>query len=219
MEIQEIDITKSEIMGIYLSELFSLAYSIKKGCEEIFEETKVPDKGYIIQVSSEIHNKINNIIINAANIKKLIKSPLPRQKKESAKNFKIRKQRESVFQEILSGLDLIEIFNTDVRNKLEHFEEYLDSMALKLMDSESDIQKGYPAASYNMVFSHWEVTNPSVYPIRLYITSEKTFYHMKWSVNIKNLYDEATRIIERLEESKLNLDQDKPGGLLIQFEN
>lgn len=175
MNVEEIDIFKSEVLDIYLSELYSLAYSVKSGCEEIFAETKVPDNGYAIQVSPSIHNKINNVIISAANIKKLINSPLPKQKKESRKSFTVRKQRESLLQELLSGLELKEIYNTDVRNKLEHFEEYLDSMALKLMDNESDINKEYNAASYNMVFSHWDVIKPHVYPIRLYITSERIF--------------------------------------------
>jgi hypothetical protein len=217
MNLEEINITKSEIMGIYLSEIFSLSFSIKRDCEEIFEKTKIPDKGYLIQVSSEIHSLINNVIINAANIKKLICSPLPRQKKESAKNFKVRKQREALFQEILSGLDTHEIYNTDVRNKLEHFDEYLDSMALKLMDEKSDIKNDYPAASYKMFFSDWEVFKPHVYPIRLYITSEKTFYHMKWSVSIKNLYDESIEIINRLEKLKLIHNENELGGSLVVF--
>lgn len=165
----------------------------------------------MIQVSHEIHSQINHVVINAANIKKIISSPLPKQKKESAKNFKVRKQRESFFKRFLVGLDLKEIFNTDVRNKLEHFDEYLDTMALKLMDEKSDIITDYDAATYNMVFSQPEVLKGQIYPIRLYITSEKTFYHMKWSVNIQNLYDEVNRIIERLEQ----LEIEQPGGMLL----
>jgi len=216
VNVENIDIIKSEMFGLYISELFSLTHVIKRECEEIFKDTKEPATGYMLQVSSEIHSKVNTVVINSANLKKLIYSPGDKKKKESAKMFTVRKQREALFKELLSDLDLEEINNTDVRNKLEHFDEYLDDMTLKLIDDASELKTKYPAAVYNMVFSKWEAISPRAYPIRLYITAEKTFYHMDWSINLGKIYREAKLILERLESSEL-LPDEKPGGLIMKF--
>ncbi|AQU73781.1 hypothetical protein [Priestia megaterium] len=217
MNVENIDIIESKVFGLYISELFSLVHVIKRECEEIFKETKEPATGYIMQVSPEIHSKINTVIINSANLKKLLYSPGDKKKKESTKKFKVRKQREALFKELILNLDLEEISNTNVRNKLEHFDEYLDDMTLKLIDEVSEFKKKYPAAVYNMIFSKWEAISPRAYPIRLYITAEKTFYHMDWSINLGKIYKEAKLILERLENSDL-LPDEKPGGLIVKFQ-
>ncbi|KIL46146.1 hypothetical protein [Jeotgalibacillus campisalis] len=217
MNIEDIDIYKSEVLGLYLHELYSLSTSIEKECEEIFKEAKIPEGGHMIQVSPEIHAKINNIVINSANIKKLISTSKEKKKKESAKTFKMRSQRAEMFKDLLEKLNLKEILRTDVRNKLEHFEEYLDKMSLELMDNNSKIKTDYPAATYNIVFSDWGAITPPVYPLRLYIANERIYYHLDWSMDIGKVYQETRAINKRL--SDLDYFTDDPGGMLIVFKN
>ncbi|MCY1462878.1 hypothetical protein D9M71_806980 [compost metagenome] len=67
-----------------------------------------------------------------------------------------------------------------------------------------------------MVISHWEVIQPRLYPIRLYVSSEKKFYNMKWSVDVGLIHSEAKSIIEKLKELKA-FEKGEQGGLMIRI--
>ena len=95
----------------------------------------------------------------------------------------------------MGGIKLAELLNAKVRNTLEHFDEYLDEANLALSDARVPPS---PMAAYNMVLSRWDAINPRVYPIRLYISAERKFYNMKWSVDLDAINKEASAIAERL---------------------
>lgn len=213
---EEIDIMKSELFRVYINELYYLCEAIKRECDGIFDEAKVPDDGYMIQVSPILHSRINSVLIYATNIKNLIYTPKDKKKKESVKNYRMRKARAELFEGILSGLSIKEIKNNKVRNTLEHFDEYLDECNLELAKAYTDLKKNHSLAAYNMTFSNMKVIQPDVYPIRLYIADEKKFYNFDWSIDIGMIYDEALSILERLKELNL-LGESKSGGLLVRF--
>jgi hypothetical protein len=98
---------------------------------------------------------------------------------------------------------------------IKAFDEYLDEANLKLS---REIQPPSPMAAYNMVFSHWEVTNPKVYPVRLYISSERKFYNLKWSVDIGKIYKEATAILSELKKLPEFSQQKELGGLMVRLD-
>ncbi|MEX5490782.1 hypothetical protein ABFV43_18365 [Pseudomonas fulva] len=201
---------ETKLADLFYYEVLWLSHSIVKKCEEIFSKCRIPDHGHMIQVDPDIHSKISSVLSDAANIKKLIQTQGVKLKGENAVRFKLRKERARVLDLALADLGLREIFNHKVRNTLEHFDEYLDETNYELS---SKAELGTMAA-YNLVISHWEVTNPRLYPIRLYVASEMKFYNMKWSVDIGQIHKEAVLIIDKLRAMPALTNQE-PGGVMI----
>ena len=201
----------SKLYSLYLHELWWLAHGIKTKTERLFEEAKVPDEGNIIQVSPELHSLIASVLSEAANLKKLLVTPSTRLNGESGRLYRLRRARASSLNKLLDGISLAEVLNAKVRNTLEHFDEYLDEANLAISEAKAPPS---PMAAYNMVLSRWEVFNPRVYPIRLYISSERRFYNMKWSVDLNAMNQEATAIVERLGKI-MSAAKEGPGGLML----
>jgi len=215
MNEDEITFDNAKLSTLYFHELWWLASSLIKKSEKLFEETKVPDRGYLIQVNPELHSIIASILSDAANIKKFLVTPSGKNRGESGAQFRLRKERAKKLKEALGKLELKEVLNHKVRNTLEHFDEYLDEANLKISQAKSPPS---PMAAYNMILSHWEAFDPRVYPVRLYISSEKTFYNMKWSVNVGTLNTEAKAIVSELEKIPSLVQKDGPGGLMLRLD-
>ena len=200
------------LFTVYVHQLFALALSIREACDQIFLDTPVPEKGFYINVSPQIHARIDSALIGAANIKKLLRTPEKRGSSESQRVYKFRIERSRLLAEWLAEVDLAEILNTKVRNTLEHFDEYLDAENVKLSAGGAPPA---PVAAYNMVLSHWEVTNPRVYPIRVYIAVERRYYNLKHSIDLGRLRDEADAILKQLKVLGAMQGVEEPGGLMI----
>ncbi|HFN3767952.1 hypothetical protein [Enterobacter hormaechei] len=197
---------------IYLHELWVLTESIKKRCEKLFEETPLPDKGFYFKIDYTIHALINDILSDAANVKKLITVPTQKTRSESHEQFLVHVERSKFLQEIVKGIEISELKSVKLRNSLQHFDEYLDEVNIEA--SKGKI-KHHPVAVYNFIMSHWEAISPRPYPIRLYICAEKTYYNMKASVNINKIYVEACKIKNAIQcEIKMEPGS-KPGGFMI----
>ena len=202
---------ETKLFSLYIHELWWLAHGIKEKTDRLFAEAKVPDEGNVIQVSPELHSLIASVLSEAANLKKLIVTPSTRLNGESGRQFRLRKGRALALTKLLQGITLNELLNAKVRNTLEHFDEYLDEANLAISEA---LHPPSPMAAYNMVLSRWEVFNPRVYPIRLYISSERKFYNMKWSVDLDAMNKEACAVVERLKAS-MGAAQEGPGGLML----
>ena len=205
-------IEETKLFSLYIHELWWLAHGVKTKAEKLFFEAKVPDEGYIIQVNPELHSLIASALSDAANLKKLLVTPSTRLNGESGRQFRLRKARSGFLNKLVDGIALNELFNSKVRNTLEHFDEYLDEANLAV--SEAKVPPA-PMAAYNMVFSHWEVITPRVYPVRLYISSERKFYNMKWSINFDVIHKEASAILERISALPGFSEKEGPGGLML----
>lgn len=48
----------SKLFSLYIHELWWLSHAIKTKTEKLFVEAKVPETGYILQVSPELHSLI-----------------------------------------------------------------------------------------------------------------------------------------------------------------
>lgn len=197
---------------IYLHELWWLTKSIKTRCEKLFKETPLPDHGYFLSVDYNIHSLINEILSDAANVKKLIALPSKKTNNESTRQFNVHIERSRFLQDKIKGVKISEINSVKVRNTLQHFDEYLDEANIDISEGKL---KAHPMAAYNFIMSHWEAIEPRPYPIRLYICAEKTFYNMKASVNLDRIYKEATNINEAIEASIAREYGDEPGGILF----
>ncbi|KPW99807.1 MULTISPECIES: hypothetical protein [Pseudomonas syringae group] len=110
--------------------------------------------------------------------------------------------------EFLKSLNIKEMLNPKVRNTLEHFDK-----------ANYEVTQSAPQnklAAYNVVLSHWDAISPRVYPLRLYISSERKFYNMQWDIDIGVIYLEACSILEKLEGGKSPVSTE-PGGLMIRI--
>jgi len=203
-------VENTKLYHLYFFELFWLASGIIKNCENIFEEARLPDSGsHFMQISPEIHERIVNVLMNSANIKKFLKKP----KKQKNRFSKFKKQRSSILWSALKGIKLNEILKNRVRNSLEHFDNYLDKTNIKF----NDVSPTEPMAAYNMIFSDWDVTTPRVYPVRLYIANERKFYNLEGSADIGKIYEEAQDIICCLRKTNIIPEDDGPCGLMVRL--
>ncbi|MFE4112268.1 hypothetical protein [Kosakonia sp. YIM B13611] len=197
---------------IYLHELWWLTESIKKRCEELFQATPLPEQGYYFKIDYNIHSLINDILSDAANLKKLITIPKKQTKDESFRQFQVHIERSKYLQDKIKGIQISELKSVKVRNTLQHFDEYLDEANIEASEGRLTAHK---MAVYNFVMSHWEAVNPRPYPIRLYICSEKTYHNMKASVNLDRIYREASAINEVVRNEIRRDDDSDPGGFMI----
>lgn len=211
----EIKFEDTKLFSLYFHELRWLAHSIQIKAEKLFAETKVPEEGNVIQVSPELHSLIASILSDAANLRKLVETPNARLHGETGRRFRLRKSRATALRKAIKDIQLVELLNSKVRNTLEHFDEYLDEANTMLSEAKAPPS---PVAAYNMVLSRWEIFTPPVYPVRLYISSERKFYNMKWSVDIDALHKEARAIIECLAQNHVFAEKENPGGLMLRLD-
>lgn len=201
----------TKLFSLYVHELWWLANGVKQKTEHLFAEAKVPEEGNLIQVSPELHSLIASVLSDAANLKKLLVTPSSRLNGESGRQFRLRRGRAQALAKLLEGVVLNELLNAKVRNTLEHFDEYLDEANLAVTEAKTPPS---PMAAYNMVLSRWDVFNPRVYPIRVYISEERKFYNMKWSVDLGAMNTEANAVVERLARL-MGAAKEGPGGLML----
>lgn len=200
---------------IYLQELWFYAYGIKNKITELDKITVLPEKGYTIYNLPEITDLILGILSNAANIKKMM-LPAGRGKGETAWAYTFRVDRCNLIKHFLHDIDTSEIMNSKVRNSLEHFDEYLDEFAIKMMKGIISTKK--QGISFNMATSELGAYEPHAYPIRQYSAKEKMYYNMDTSVNIGKISHEATMIHNRFVELKNKINPkayDYPTGMII----
>lgn len=206
----DLNIEGTKLYVIYLHELWWLSHAIMTKTDRLFAQTRVPDNGYVLQVDPELHSLIASVLSDAANLKKLIVTPSARLDRESGRQSRLRRARAATLKRLLEGIDLAELLDQKVRNTLEHFDEYLDEANIEV----SEARHPPGAMAYNVVLSHWEACRPRVYPIRVYISSERKFYNMKWSVDLGAMNVEASAIVQRLRTLPGFSDKDGPGGIL-----
>ncbi|GAB2880065.1 hypothetical protein GCM10027277_56610 [Pseudoduganella ginsengisoli] len=213
-EATDLKLEDTKLFTLYFHELWWLAHAIKTKAEKLFDEAKVPDNGYAMQVSPELHSLIASILSDAANLKKLLITASARLNGKSGRQYRLRKARAAALRALTSNVPLKEMLNAKVRNTLEHFDEYLDEANVSL--SQGKLPPS-PMAAYNMVISHWEVFDPPVYPIRLYVSVERKFYNMKWSVDIDAIYKEASALVDCLALYLKFANGEGPGGLMLRL--
>ncbi|WP_239614694.1 hypothetical protein [Cohnella mopanensis] len=202
----------ANIQSLYFHELANLSFNIIEYCNAIFKKTETSSVPSYILVSPELHSKINTVLINAANIKKLVKTNPNKRMRETENQFQIRIMRSNTLWKSIKDLNINEILNTKVRNSIEHFDEYLDEWLANVEDYHtSKVFMGI----YNMTFSAREIYKNDILPIRLYIVSERTFYNLKYTINIGTIYDEASRIFNQMQKYNVLSEDNHVGGLMI----
>jgi hypothetical protein len=208
-----LEIKDTKLFHIYFHELWALSHSIKNKCERLFSETKIPENNdMLIKVAPELHSIISSILSDAANIKKLLYV--------DASKGAFHQKRAATLRQFITPVHLEEMLNNKVRNSLEHFDEYLDK-ANRALTGDEDASSPL-IAGYNMLITHWEVIEritpqgediPELYPIRIYVSSERCFYNMKNKIDIGLINEEANVLLTHMQS--LAVFSGDPGGLLV----
>ena len=200
---------------MYVLELWLLADGVREQCEKIFAATEISPNETFLRVSKEVHGLIASLLSDAANIKKLLRTRPSQRGGESKIAYAMRQRRANALNELLNGIVLDNLLDSKIRNTLEHFDEYLDEA------DELVTVKGHPTATLamsNMVLSHWQhLPGESIFPIRVYIASERKFYNMKWSIDLGKLHTESLLVVERLKTDPLTINITKAGALCVKL--
>jgi hypothetical protein len=106
------------------------------------------------------------------------------------------------------------MLNLKVRNNIEHFDEKVDSLALrKHKNNENLINKRL--ILYNMSLSSRKAIQPEPYYLKAYIVEERTAFIDNKPINLDSIKNEATEL-RNLVSSLLK--SDSPGGFLMRLE-
>jgi hypothetical protein len=197
--------------SIYLNELYWLLSNIKSKCEELFQKAKVPEKGYVIQVDMQVHSIIKSIVSDSSQVSYLIEPRSPA-KNEMEQKYVFRKERGEFLKNIFKDIEIKEMTDRKLRDSIEHFDERLDNLVHTIAKKSRTKSR---TLAYNIVLSEKSALQPFPLPIRVYISAEKKFYNMNWSIDLGKIYDECTHMLSAISELDQMRKASDPGGLLV----
>lgn len=161
-----------------------------------------PD-GFVL-LDPEFQRSLITIIMAASSIRSLIRPSTQRSKSETNAAYQYRLERFRILQSALDGIDISEIYNTGVRNALEHFDEKLDEL-IRTVQREPESE--YRSKAYNTTFSDELLLQRNIpglrYPlthIRTYSAKSGEFIVFNQRINIRKLAKEAELIQQRIAE-------------------
>jgi hypothetical protein len=210
-------IQNSPIAGLYLSELHVIADAVVRDTETVFERARISegDSGYI-QIDHELSGMLVDAVTNAARIASLLVAR-PRDGSETAVTYELRRRRAAWLQEeILQGIQLDVVLGKEVRNTLEHFDEYVDKLARQAVKK----QIATPIlAPVDFLVSHQRAFDPLLQrsggilrPLRGYYADERLFVNAGREVNVDALNAECGAIRDRVAEYLPPGVLEEPGG-------
>jgi len=191
----------SKLSGLYAREMYWLAWQIKMKADELFQKYPVQAGEPFLSTDISGFDLIYSLLSNAAKLNELL---YPKRKDQEYK------ERAACLRGLIGGLQLKHLCDKKVRNTVEHFAEHLDRHNLQHSGFSSPTRY---VVLFNFVLSHMEPVHvPSipfqlystpmapvpVLPVRVYVTSARTFHNFCWSVDIAGLSDEANHVAAKL---------------------
>lgn len=192
----------SPFRSAYISEAYWLAARIVGRAREVFDDLRPlddPTKTYI-KFNHVLMGKLTAIIGDAVRLKAML-SERQRKAFNTDRQYQIHVRRARWLREtLLKDVRLKTIFESGVRNTLEHFDEYLDDVAIgcqqasiprpTLIPFDVVVEKRKSLTAIDPEF-HVEY-------LRAYIVADRVFVNADREINIRALHDEARRIVKRL---------------------
>lgn len=196
-------IRDSPLARVYLVEAYRLATDLAIGIDAALAllPAPVPGSGFIT-VNHEVHRNLLQALGAASRLRGLC---LDRGKsaKQSPLEHKVHLRRAGWLREILSGIDLEPLRDTQVRHTLEHFDEYVDRAALQASSGTISMPALLPidmALSTRDLLKQLAVGGeaPTMYFVRVYISDEFRFINCGHEVDVRALRRSAAQISDRL---------------------
>jgi hypothetical protein len=205
------------VLHVYLARLYSLALAVREGCDDVFARApaKLPNGSDYFKVEPGTLARIDGILVDAANIRRLLVER-ERGSKESARSYNFRVCRTEMFALLLRGVATDSLLDANLRNSLEHFDEYLDKYAAADLAGE---RIGPGMAAYNIVVSRLDaieiIGRGPAYPLRVYSAGERVYYNFDRKVDLNRLREQASAVAERLRQLPSLQREEEPGGMLV----
>ena len=123
-------IWRSPFMGVYIGELYWLASHVEEDVTQVFTDAPAQAQGgeSYVRVDHALHGRILAALLAAARIRALVRS---RERQGSRGQREVLARRTSTLRGLLDEIDLGPILEAATRHSIEHFDEQIDSVALK----------------------------------------------------------------------------------------
>jgi len=202
------EFASSRLLKVYTEELYWLCEQIDLKCEKLFKFHSAMPNEFSVSADIEGLDLVYSILSYAAKAQEIIFN-------FSKNKEKLHEGRAKYIQGLLQPLALKEMLNKKVRNTIEHFGEYLD--VANEVHTAFRAPKKY-AVAFNLVISHWNRFDDQafpfslykipqldlpLYPVRVYVSDEKVFYNLDWSIELAVVHKEAIDIKRHLISRKV----------------
>lgn len=126
-------IAASPLAGAYITEAYWLAANVVRRAEEVFRSATTPRKPteIYIKVDHDLTTTLTPLLGEAVRLKTLLtERPRSRNQTEVQHEIQVRRAR-WLRDELLKGVRIRALLDSKVRNSIEHFDEYLDDVAIR----------------------------------------------------------------------------------------
>jgi hypothetical protein len=194
---KEIELLRSSpILLIYLSEMVQL---LDLACQELDAARALvaanPPRGEIMPVAlPEFHYRVQAALMALGSFIHFIKVPDPATRKARTRDF-MRAGRAKLLMRCMHGADISEIEKVEVRHRLEHVDDYLDQVALRLPAPGDASERTWVAQ--NLILTdpeHLLRLDPSFkgfVGLRVYYSSSDTYHQLGSSIYLGRLRVQA----------------------------
>jgi hypothetical protein len=199
-------IAASPLAGAYITEAYWLAANVVRRAEAVFRSATTPRKPSesYIKVDHDLTTTLTTLLGQAVRLKALLtERSRNRNQTEVQHETQVRRAR-WLRDELLKGVKIKALLDSNIRNSLEHFDEYLDDVAIRCHEATIPRPTSVPldvSVGRRKTFERFPIggKRPHVENLRVYVAADKVFVNAGHEINIRALHDEARRIMKRLE--------------------
>ncbi|UUX35215.1 hypothetical protein [Fundicoccus culcitae] len=194
-------------LNMFYSELYINTQGVTNRLDKILKKINYrPDKDIMFSDAYLIYD-FNNIVVNVGNIKKIL-SPIEYKKSgESTIHFQNRIKRGKVLRERLGIIGNESFLQIKVRNRIEHFDERIDTLSLKY-DNEDEELKAFKGIVFNTNFTYKDliknhleelsIHNRDMYFLKSYISQTNELYIDNISIDLQELLEDLTDLDRKI---------------------
>lgn len=196
-------IANSPFGTAYAGEVYWLARGAAESLAQLLDEAGTPpeDGSDFIRVDAGFHNRLISTLAMAARIRWFVQ---PRNRRDASESQQeILDGRTAMLRDMLDGIDLEPVMDASLRNSLEHFDEYLDDMALASAEGKIRRPTLFPmdmALSRRSALHRFQVggNHPTIHHLRVFVCDEQVFVNAGREVNVDTLQQVCAEIADRL---------------------
>lgn len=193
------------MLKAYIYELRWLAADVVRRLDAVFEQTPPPPTAGsdYLKADPALHSEIYAALGDAAKIRALI-TERPKRRNQTQREHKVLVQRARTLSAFLSGLSIEAICSPDARHSVEHFDERIDQTAINAFDDTIAKPINIPLdvavwsrGAFDML-KGTQTPRPGIYPLRIYVASERRFLNADAELDLGSLRDECAAVRDRL---------------------
>jgi hypothetical protein len=152
----------------------------------------IPPGAHIISQNHEFHERMQAALLAAGSFMHFV-TPVDLTKRRKPLDF-FRHERAVMLRDELQTVSLTELAAVDVRHRLEHVDEYLDRIAMRLPTGVAGRKTSFARNLIVNSRSDLERTNGQLQPVvalRVYAVTEDRYHHLDASVHVETLRAQA----------------------------